>query len=247
MREDRLQESAGELRRACEIAPNDAEAANNLGLVLLRLRDIAGAILSLETAVRVNPKLIKAHFNLAQAYQRAGRGGEAKSETQRAAALTEEQRSLGRAMVLVQAARQQLQSGDSGKALSSLRQAVAESAGLADAHLELGRAILQTGGDPAEAIRQFKLAWNLDPELAEPHYQIGLAMLKTGDKAEALNELNAAASMAPCRIEVMRALGRAALEAGDRTTALRQFRRVLAWDPEDADAREQLAKAHASM
>src|SRR5262249_28489926 len=44
MHEDRLRESAEQLRRAAEIAPRDAEAANNLGLVLLRLKDITGAI-----------------------------------------------------------------------------------------------------------------------------------------------------------------------------------------------------------
>src|SRR5262249_28976927 len=156
---------------------------------------------------------------------------DAKLETQRAAALTEEQRAVGRAMVLLQTARQQGKS-DGSRALALLRQAVAESPELAEAHLELGRAVLQTGGDPEEAVHQFKLAWNLDPELAEPHYQIGLALLKMGRKAQALDELHAAASMAPCRVEIMQALGRAALDSGDRTTALREFRRVLAWDPE---------------
>lgn len=247
MRGDGLAESAAELRRACDTAPFDAEAANNLGLVLLRLKDIAGAAAALERAVRINPKLIKAHFNLAQAYQRAGRAGDARSETDLANKLTAEQRSLGRAMVLVQAGRQRLQAGDRPGALAALREAAGESSAFADAHLELGRAILETGGDTNEAIREFKLAGNLDPERADVHYQIGLALLKRGDKLHAAEELKSAVSMAPCRTEIMRALGEVALTLGDRSTAERQFSRILAWDPADRDARAQLSKLRALM
>lgn len=247
MREDRLTEAAAELRRACDTAPSDAEAANNLGLVLLRLKDLPGAASALERAVRINPKLIKAHFNLAQAYQRAGRAAAARIETDLAKKLTAEQRSLGRSMVLVQSGRQRLNSGDRNGALSALREAVAECAAFAEAHLELGRAILDTGGDPNAAIREFKLAVNLDPERADVHYQIGLASLKAGDKQHALEEFRSAAAMAPCRTEIMRALGEAALAIGDRSTAERQFSRMVAWDPEDGEARAQLAKVRASM
>lgn len=242
MRDDRLQESAAELRRACQAAPFDAEAANNLGLVLLRLKDLPGAAAALETAVRVNPKLIKAHFNLAQAYQRAGRTAEARAETGLANRLTAEQRSLGRAMVLVQAARQRFQEKDPPAALAALREAVGESPAFAEAHLELGRAILESGGDPNEAMRELKLAGNLDPERADVHYYLGLALLQAGDKRRALAELQSAVAMAPCRLEIMRALAGLAVILDDRRTAERQFARILAWDPADSDARAQLAK-----
>ena len=247
MREDRLTEAAAELRRACDTAPFDAEAANNLGLVLLRLKDLTGAASALERAVRINPKLIKAHFNLAQAYQRTGRTAESRIETDLAKKLTAEQRSLGRSMVLVQSGRQRLKSGDGDRRPVRIAGGRSECAAFAEAHLELGRAILDTGGDPNAAIREFKLAVNLDPERADVHYQIGLASLRAGDKQHALEEFRSAAAMAPCRTEIMRALGQAALAMGDRNTAERQFSRMVAWDPADGDARAQLAKVRASM
>lgn len=249
MHEDQLEASAEQLRRALQDAPRDAETANNLGLVQLRLNDPGGAIPSLEQAIQLNPRLIKAHFNLAQAYGRAGRSGDARREAERAAALTAEQRSFGQSMVLMQSARQRLQSGDPRDrpgALSALREAVAASPEFADAHLQLGRALVETGGDASEAVREFRRVLNLDPERAEAHYRIGLALLKS-DQKTALEELRAAADMAPCREEIMRALGRAALDAQDWSAAIVQFRRVLAWAPEDKDARAQLDRALAQQ
>ena len=229
MHEDRLKESAEELKRAASLAPRDAETANNLGMVLLRLKDIPGAIEALERAVTINPKLIKAHSNLAQAYQRAGRKEDARAATDRAAALTAEQRSLGRAMVLVQSARQRRGSADTSETIRILREAIAAQPAFAEAHLELGRTLLESGRDPDGAIREFREVLNLDPEISEAHYQIGLALLKKGDKTAAFDEFRVAASMSPCRVEIMRALG--------------EYRRLLAWDPHDEEARAALEKA----
>ena len=129
--------------------------------------------------------------------------------------------------------------GRPGGALSALRDAVAASPGFADAHLELGRAILEMGDDVPAAIREFRIVLNLDPERAEAHYRIGLALLKS-DQKTALEELRAASSMAPCRVEIIRALARAAFDAGDWSTAAAQFRRILAWSPADKEALRNL-------
>src|SRR5204862_3353083 len=124
-------------------------------------------------------------------------------------------------------------------ALSALREAVSANAGFPDAHLELGRAILETSGDALAAVSEWRLVLNLDPERAEAHYRIGLALLKT-DQKTALEELRAASTMAPCRVEIMRALARAAFDARDWSTAAAQFRRILAWSPADKEALAQL-------
>jgi tetratricopeptide (TPR) repeat protein len=240
VREDRIDDAIRHLRLALDISPNDAEALNNLGLAQLRLKDIRGAIVSFERAVEVNPKLIKAHFNLAQAYQRADRSEDARRASKRAAELTTEQRNLGRAMVLVQTARQRLASGDAAAALSALREAVQVSPRFADAHADLAGAILESGGDPMEAVRELRQVLNIDPERASAHYQIGRALLKAGDLKLALEELRAAADMAPCRVEIMRALARTALDAGDTATAVTQLQRVVAWEPDEVESQALL-------
>jgi tetratricopeptide (TPR) repeat protein len=242
MHADRLKESAGQLQRAAAIAPRDAEAANNLGMVLLRLKDVGGAIAALENAVNLNSKLIKAHFNLAQAYLRAGRADDSRRASARAAALTKEQRDMGRAMVLVQSARQHLSASDAAAAIQVLGEALEAHPGFVDAHMELGRVLLESGGDPGAAISHFRTALNLDPERADAHYHIGLALHKTGDLRGAFEELKSAVTMAPCRLEMIRALVDSAIDAGDRATAVRELRRVLAWDPRDENARSALER-----
>jgi tetratricopeptide (TPR) repeat protein len=211
-------------------------------MVLLRLKDVGGAIAALENAVSLNSKLIKAHFNLAQAYLRAGRVDDSRHASARAAALTKEQRDMGRAMVLVQSARQRLHASDAAAAIPLLGEALEAHPGLVDAQMELGRALLESGGDPAAAIRHFRTALNLDPARADAHYQIGLVLRKTGDLAGAFEEMKSAVTMAPCRVEMLRALADAAVDAGDRATAVRELRRVLAWDPRDQNARAALER-----
>ena len=242
MHADRLKESAEQLQRAAAITPRDAETANNLGMVLLRLKDVEGAVVALEKAVSLNPKLIKAHFNLSQAYLRAGRADDARRASDRAAALTKEQRDMGRAMVLVQSARQRLHASDAAAAIPLLREAIEAHPGFVDAYMELGRALLDSGSDPAAAIQQFRTALNLDPERADAHYYAGLALRKKGDLAHAFEELKAAATMAPCRVEMIRALATAAVDAGNRAEAVRELRRVLAWDPQDQNASAALER-----
>ena len=242
MHAERLKESAEQLQRAAAISPRDAETANNLGMVLLRLKDIEGAAAALEKAVSLNPKLIKAYFNLSQAYLRAGRTGDARRASDRAAALTKEQRDMGRAMVLVQSARQRLQASDAAAGIPLLREAIQAHPGFVDAYMELGRALLDFGGDPAAAIQQFRTVLNLDPERADAHYYAGLALRKQGDLAHAFEELKAAATMAPCRVEMIRALAAAAVDSGNRPEAVRQLRRVLAWDARDQHANASLER-----
>lgn len=225
MHADRLEEAAEQFGRAVAIAPRDEEATNNLGLVQLRMKDIAAAIRSFERAITLNPRLIKAHANLAQAYQRGGRAEDARRQTQRAAELTAEQRAVGKAMILARTH--------------------ASAAPRATPRMPLARCgtLWPRFGERSEAIREFRAVLNLDPERADAHHQIGLALLDAGDKGRALDELRAATAMAPCRIEIVRDLAQAAYSAPDWATAIGQYRRVLAWDHGDKSAQAQLERA----
>jgi tetratricopeptide (TPR) repeat protein len=246
MHQGEFEKSAAALRRALEVAPKDAEAANNLGAVLLRLKNIRGAIETLEQAVQLNPRLIKAHASLAQAYQRAGRSADAQRESERLAALTAEQRNRGRAMVLVESAEQQFEAGRTAEAVSTLRKAIEVSSGFADAHFQLGRLIRESRGDPDEAIASFQRALSLDPERAEAHYEIGVTLERAGRKTSALDEYRIAVEMAPCHVEAREALGRAELNAGHGSAAAAQFRGVLAFQPKNADAKNGFDRAISS-
>ncbi|MBV9038846.1 MAG: tetratricopeptide repeat protein, partial [Acidobacteriaceae bacterium] len=222
-------------------APRDAEAAYNLGTVQLRLKDHSGAIESLERAVALNPNLIKAHANLAQAYQRVGRSDDAARESERVASLTAQLRRRGRAMIGVQSAREQFQSGRTAEAVATLRKVIEESPDFPDAQFELGRMIRDT--DPNAAIGAFRRVLDLDPERAEAHYEIGITLEDAGHRTEALPEYQIAVEMAPCNLDARRALAKAAASAGQWSLAATQYRAVLALEPHDDAARQQFAFA----
>ena len=164
-------------------------------------------------------------------------------ESERVASLTAEQRSLGRAMVLVDSAVQQFGAGRAAEAISTLHQAIKESPGFPDAHFQLGRILRESRNDPNEAVAAFRRVLSLDPERADAHYQIGVTLERAGRQADAIAEYRIAVEMAPCHADARNALARAALAAGDWSSAQQQFRAVIALSPQNADARRSYDRA----
>jgi tetratricopeptide (TPR) repeat protein len=194
------------LQEALRLTPGDAEAANSLATAQLRGGDQNAAIAAFEQAVRLNPRLIKAHSMLAQAYLKAGREQDSKREGELAAALTEEQRRLGRAMVLLQSADQRSRGGDLKTAEEQVREAIAENPNLADGYFQLGQ-VLGKEGDGDGAIRAFRKALDIDPERADAHFEIGAVLRDSGHAVEAQEEFQHALRMRPCEVEYLAAAG----------------------------------------
>jgi Tfp pilus assembly protein PilF len=72
MQGGRADEALATLRRAIELQPADAEAHNNVGIVLLQTGRPQDAIPSLRRAIELKPEYSEAHYNLANAYTNAG-------------------------------------------------------------------------------------------------------------------------------------------------------------------------------
>ena len=66
---------------AAQLGPRNFVARRVLGQVKLQTGDVPGAIVELERAVKLEPDSPSVHFNLAKAYQRAGRVAEAEART----------------------------------------------------------------------------------------------------------------------------------------------------------------------
>ena len=75
-----LEKSEKLARRAMEIEPKNYAPHNILGRVLLQTGHPEQGIHELETAVRLAPSIASSHFNLAQAYQKAGKSADAARE-----------------------------------------------------------------------------------------------------------------------------------------------------------------------
>jgi len=68
------------LKRALDIDPNLADAHLQLGIVYAALSNYPDAIREYQSAVRLKPDLVAAHYRLAQAYERAGEKAAAQAE-----------------------------------------------------------------------------------------------------------------------------------------------------------------------
>jgi tetratricopeptide (TPR) repeat protein len=143
---------------------------------------------------------------LAQAYLKAGREEDSKGAAGRAAELTEEQRRLGRALVLLQSVDQRLRGGDLKRAEAQVREAINENPRLADGYFRLGQ-VLAKEGDAGAAIRAFRKALDIDPERADAHFAIGSVLRDGKQAAEAQEEFRYALKMRPCETQYLAAAG----------------------------------------
>ena len=236
-----------ELERAVRDFPNDFDARNTLGATLLRLRNLDGAIRHLEEVTSRSPLLVKAHRNLAQAYQRAGRKADASEATDRSVSAAAMQAGASRAILLVQVGRQLLADGDPDSAVDSLREATHASPDSEDAHLFLGVALWRSRGDAEGALRSLGRAIRINPQRAEAHYRRGLVLQATGNSDEALDAFRSSVQLAPSLVEAQRALGELAFESGKLADASRALAAVVAWNPGDKAARERLARTRSRL
>jgi tetratricopeptide (TPR) repeat protein len=90
-KQNRNEAALDEIRRASDLAPEDAEIRNDLGLVLARLGRIPEAIDQFHKAVRLDPdNAAPAHANLGWAFLSAGKAQESIPEFEAALHLNPE-------------------------------------------------------------------------------------------------------------------------------------------------------------
>lgn len=81
------EEAVRNLRKASELAPGNASTRLNLGTALFMTDDVRGALEQFEAALRIDPRLVKAHVGAGIVLQARGRDGEAIAAFRRAVEL----------------------------------------------------------------------------------------------------------------------------------------------------------------
>jgi tetratricopeptide (TPR) repeat protein len=128
-------------RQATKLRPDYADAHQNLGAVLTT-SDATEAVRELETALKLQPRLLKAGYNLALAYEASPRHGPARAIDQLRKVLASDARyphaeyALGRML---------LRQNRIDEAIDHLRQAVEQEPGFGEARYQLGLALSRSG------------------------------------------------------------------------------------------------------
>ena len=159
---------------------------------MLLLSDVDQAISELEKAISIDPTLIKAQFNLAEAYGNSPSHGSAKQ-------------------------------------IEQLRKIISIAPDFARAHLALGKAMLHEA-KVSDAIVELRDATRLDPTSGEAHYQLGLALARSGQQQEGAAEVKKGRELSATdernqNAELDISEGRTTLQKGELQEAEAKFRR----------------------
>lgn len=177
-KQGKLAEAVRALRQGADRNPESAAAFNDLGSALLRMRDLPGAETALREAVRIQPEFSSIRMNLADALIRQGKLPEAQEQ------LEEAIRIGGRGETAeAEWFATLLATGSAEQALKAWHASFAHQ--VAGAHNNLGT-ILASQNKPDDAIREYRLAVEGDPQSALAQFNLGLTLFGRGLKAEAI-------------------------------------------------------------
>lgn len=245
-----------------------AEVLANLGALLARKEDFAGAIRHYEQALKLDPSLTPLHLNLGLAHFKQGRAVEAIAAFDRflQAQPGHRQATQLRAMALVEAGRfaeaetAYRALGDGGDASVALglatallrQQKTAEARAILDPliargdspelQLTLGQALLNEGRLD-EALAALERARALSPEFPALRLHIGSAYWRQRKTDAAIAEWRAELAARPQSFEAAYTLGAAlAFNPAAHAEAERLLRAALALRPRNAQVNYQLAK-----
>jgi tetratricopeptide (TPR) repeat protein len=209
-------------RQAVQIRPDYPEAQTGLGAALLAEGRTQEAMPAIGEALRVSPSSSGAHAMLGTLLVQQGRIKEAAAEYQKALELDPDNAAAhtGLGSVLAQMGQTQLGQAQPGQT-------------------QLGQA--------DDALRQLYAGVQLEPEVADRHYQLGVVLARMGRLNDAIPQLSEAIRLAPADPSANYNLAVAFASAGRMEEALNQFKRTITLKPGYANAELGVAKVLLSM
>jgi len=249
--------------RVAALAPDDAEAHNNLGNALARAGRWTEAVAHYGRAIALKPDFAEAHNHLGAALLDLGQPDEAEPHFQRAIALkpayADAHANLGDALQKrdrqgeaveryrialrydPQSAEGWVKLGDGLHALgryddaaASYGRALAINAQLVAAHINLGSA-LRALGRLDDAAASYRRALAIDPHLADAHGAFALTLRLQGRTAEAEGHCRAALAIKPDLAATLATFADCHADRGDFAEAETLYRRAIAAVPDSPE------------
>jgi tetratricopeptide (TPR) repeat protein len=240
------EKATGEFREATHIRPDYADAHGNLGAVLL-LSDAEEAITELEKAVSLDPTLISAQFNLAEAYGNSASHGTAKQMEQLkkiisiAPDFARAHLALGKAL---------LHDGKANDAVAELREATRLDPASGEAHYQLGLAFARSGQqqDGAAEVKKGRELSSADErnQNAELDISEGQAALQKDELQEAEAKFRHAIKLQPNTPVAQHLLAVTLEKEGNIEDAIVAYEKTVDLNPGDLSARQSLTRLRPS-
>lgn len=236
------EKATAEFREAVRIRPDFADAHANLGAVLT-LTDVEEAIVELEKAVSLDPGLIKAQFNLAEAYGNSPSHGVAKQIEQLrkiisvAPDFARAHLSLGKAL---------LHDGQVNDAVAELQEATRLEPMSGEAHYQLGLALMRSGKQE-EAAAEVKKGRELSSadernQNAELDISEGRVAVAEGELQQGESKFRHAIRLQPDSSVAQHLLAITLEKQGRPADALVAYEKALELNPGDLTARQSVTR-----
>jgi len=247
---DTYLEAENAARRALEADPSLLDARIVLARVLSRTGREEEAFAELERAKAGNPDAPELFYQLAQAYQRAGRSGDAQESALRFQELEADEKEVrereARVAVTYKRGAEILQKGNMLEAERVFRSVLDIDPGNSQVRSMLAK-IAFSKNDSASAKRWIEEAIEKDSGIAEYHYLRGLFEARTGRAAEAEPSIRQSLELDPAFPEAWSLLGSLLLDLRRAEEALQCFLRAAVLEPSSAAVQLNLASAYAAL
>ena len=129
-----------------------------------------------------------------------------------------------------------------GAAINNYKQALKIKPNYAEAHYNMGAALMGKG-DPDAAIISYKKALKIKPDYAESHNNIGAVLMGKGDPDAAIVSYKKALIIKPDYTESHNNMGNALMDKGDPDAAIVSYKKALKIKPDYAEAYNNMGNA----
>jgi tetratricopeptide (TPR) repeat protein len=226
-------EAIAAYNKVLELQPGLYEAQLNLGVLLLRQKQPAEAVVQLEAARKQKPAEFRPNYYMGEAYIELQQYENAEAPLRAAVAADAKQPAallaLGRSLAL---------QGRVKESAPWYESAAKEDASFSDGLLELA-ALHEKAGNREEAIAIYKRF----PDNPGARERLGVLLLNSGEAAGAVEQLEAAVKSSPSTANRF-ALATAYLKAGQNAKAQPLIEAALAAEPANVDLRLTLGRIH---
>jgi tetratricopeptide (TPR) repeat protein len=273
LKSNRTDAAAGEFKAVVALDPNDADARNNLGVLLFFRGAYAEAVPQLRAAVKLQPTFVRTRALLGMAEKRIGEIDRAEADLRESLPRLQEEKlkvetgmelvelyygggDLAKAAGIVRVLRQlkpadpnilyaayRIYSAQTDEVMLSL---AISAPGSARMHQFMAHELARQGNSEG-AIAHYREALRIDPRLPGGHFELGEMLNAAGDSESAQKEYEAALAANPYDEKSECRLGEFAMRASDLQAAARRFSRALQLQPNDIDASVGLAKVWIAM